>query len=230
MAPKTIVSYDDTHNDHDALALGRLLADAGAELTLAYVRHTTEPQAAREQVQENQAVSLLDRGAGLLGDHPVEKEIVVSASTAEGLKRLAEEQDADVLVFGSDYRTAAGHISPQRSAQALLDGGPVAVAIAPSRYHATGARSITTIGILAEPGDDAAVETAQALADHFGATLTRDEQLVDFLVVGSRIEAPHGKVMITSRAQNQIENATCPVLVIPRGVPIVFRENLAQAA
>lgn len=211
MAPKTIVSYDDTHNDHDALALGRLLADAGAELTLAYVRHTTEPQAAREQVEENQAVSLLERGAGLLGDHPVEKEIVVSASTADGLKRLAEEQDADVLVFGSDYRTAAGHISPQRSAQALLEGGPVAVAIAPSKYHATGATAITKIGILAEPGDDTALETAQALADHFGATLTRDEHAVDFLVVGSRIEAPHGKVMITSgrRTRSRTRPAPC---------------------
>ena len=41
MAAKAIVSYDDTHNDHDALMLGRVLAAAGAELTLAYVRHTT---------------------------------------------------------------------------------------------------------------------------------------------------------------------------------------------
>ena len=41
MAAQAIVSYDDTHNDHDALILGRVLAEAGAELTLAYVRHTT---------------------------------------------------------------------------------------------------------------------------------------------------------------------------------------------
>ena len=41
MAPKTIVSYDDTLNDHDALALARVLAKAGATLELAYVRHTT---------------------------------------------------------------------------------------------------------------------------------------------------------------------------------------------
>ena len=38
MALKIIVSYDDTDNDSDALALGRLLAIAGAELSLAYVR------------------------------------------------------------------------------------------------------------------------------------------------------------------------------------------------
>ena len=39
MAPRIIVSYDDTDNDRDALALGRLLAVSGAELSLAYVRH-----------------------------------------------------------------------------------------------------------------------------------------------------------------------------------------------
>ena len=40
MALKIIVSYDDTDNDRDALALGRLLAYSGAELSLAYVRHS----------------------------------------------------------------------------------------------------------------------------------------------------------------------------------------------
>ena len=40
MALKIIVSYDDTDNDRDALALGRLLAFSGAELSLAYVRHS----------------------------------------------------------------------------------------------------------------------------------------------------------------------------------------------
>ena len=40
MALKIIVSYDDSDNDRDALALGRLLAFSGAELSLAYVRHS----------------------------------------------------------------------------------------------------------------------------------------------------------------------------------------------
>ena len=50
MAPKAIVSYDDTPNDHDALSLGRVLADAGTELTLAYVRHSTRDRQDREQL------------------------------------------------------------------------------------------------------------------------------------------------------------------------------------
>ena len=63
MAPKTIVSYDDTLNDHDALALGRVLAEAGAELQLAYVRHTTQSQRSREELEEHEAEALLERGA-----------------------------------------------------------------------------------------------------------------------------------------------------------------------
>ena len=36
MAPRAIISYDDTQTDHDALMLGRILGDAGATLMLAY--------------------------------------------------------------------------------------------------------------------------------------------------------------------------------------------------
>ena len=152
----------------------------------------------------------------------VERRIVVSASTGEGLKWLAEQDDADLVIFGSDYRTASGHVSPQRSAQILLDGGPAAVAIAPANYRSDRTPRIRTIGVLAAPGDDAAIETARELAEATGATLTRDERRVDLLVVGSRSEAPEGRVMITSQAQNEIENATSPVLVVARGVPLHF--------
>src|SRR5436305_2516864 len=109
MATKAIVSYDDTPNDHDALMFARVLGDAGAELILAYVRHTTQTQRDREQLEEHDAEALLARGASTLGDLEVERRVVVSPSTAEGIRWLAEHEPADIVVFGSDYRTAAGH-------------------------------------------------------------------------------------------------------------------------
>ena len=133
-------------------------------------------------------------------------------------------------MFGSDYRTAPGHVAPQHTTQAMLEGGAAAVAIAPAGYHGEWAPRIHRIGVLAIPGDDATLETARALADSFGATLTRDEHQVDLLVVGSRIEAAPGRVLLTAQAQNEIENATCPVLVVPRGVSIDFPAVLAHAA
>jgi nucleotide-binding universal stress UspA family protein len=222
MSLNVIVSYDDTSNDHDALMLGRVLADAGARLTLAYVRHTTQAERSREELEEHEAEALLERGARWLGDADVERRVVVSASTGAGLKWLAEQENADVVVFGSDYRTAAGHVAPQHSAQTLLEGGRAAVAIASANYRSDRAPRIRTIGVLAAPGDDAALETARELAGATGATLTRDEHRVDLLVAGSRSEAPRGRVMITSQAQNAIENATAPVLVVARGVPLHF--------
>ena len=52
MALKIIVSYDDTDNDRDALALGRLLAFSGAELSLAYVRHSFGGALEEKQAEE----------------------------------------------------------------------------------------------------------------------------------------------------------------------------------
>ena len=213
MAPKAIVSYDDTPNDHDALMLARVLADAGVELVLAYVRHTTEDEREREQLEEHEAEALLERGARTLGDLDVERRVVLSGSTAEGLSWLAEQEEAQIIVFGSDYR---------KSAQALLEGGPAAIAIAPANYRSERAFTFGRVGLLASPHDDAALETAHDLASTLRARLTHDEPHVDLLVVGSRPEAPLGRVMITSSAQNEIDNAASPVLVVPRGTAVRF--------
>jgi nucleotide-binding universal stress UspA family protein len=222
VSPTAIVSYDDTLNDHDALGLARVFAGAGSALTLAYVRHTTLVEPDREQLEEDEAEALLERGARWLGDLDVARRVVLSPSTGDGLKWLAEEDGAELVIFGSDYRTAAGHVAPQQSTQSLLEGGPAAVAIAPANYRSNRDPQIRRIGLLTEGGDQAATETARELAHQLGAAITEPERDVDLLIVGSRHEAPQGRVMVTSRAQNAIENATAPVLVLARSVPLSF--------
>jgi nucleotide-binding universal stress UspA family protein len=219
MAPHAIVSYDDTPNDHDALTLGGLLAGAGARITLAYVRHTIQARHDREQLEEHDAEELLARGARRLGDEAIARRVVVSPSTAEGLSWLATGEHADLIVFGSEYRTAVGHVSPGRTAQTLLEGGP-ALAIAPAGYQFVDT-GISHVGLLPS-GDEAAVETARGLASHYGASLTEAVHGVDLLVVGSRAEARQGRVMLTSQAQNAIDGASAPVVVVARGVPLEF--------
>jgi nucleotide-binding universal stress UspA family protein len=221
MAIKAIVSYDDSHNDHDALILGRVLAQAGAELTLAYVRHTTLSESRREQLEEHEAEALLDRGARALDGIFVQRRVVVSGSTPEGLRKLAEQDGADLIVFGSDYRTPAGHVSPQHSTERLLDGGPTGIAIAPAGYRDS-EPDVHMIAVVAAPGDDAAIETARNLADGLCGVVTPDTRNVDLLVIGSRPEARQGLVMISAQHAREIENATAPVLVVPRGVALRF--------
>jgi nucleotide-binding universal stress UspA family protein len=228
MAPKTIISYDDTLNDHDALALGRVLANAGAQLELAYVRHTSAAERSREELEEHEAEALLERGARWLGDLDVPRRVVMSASTGEGLGWLAEQEQADVIVFGSDYRTAAGHINPGTSAQRLIEGGPTALAIAPANYRSNRDPKINTIGILGD--DSAARQTAEELAARLGAAVVPAEGRVDLLVVGSRPEAQHGRVMITAAAEYAIETAASPVLIVPRDKPVRFAVPVGAAA
>jgi nucleotide-binding universal stress UspA family protein len=228
MATHAIVSYDDTQNDHDALMLGRTLRDAGAELTLAYVRHAQHRRLDHEQLSQQEAEQLLERGARWLEDNYIERRVVVSPSTGEGLGWLARQEEADVIVFGSDYRTPRGHVAIGRSAHTLLEGGPAALALAPGAYASSADREIRTIGVLRGSADEAAIETAFSLAGRLNATVVDSERGIDLLIVGSRREARDGRVMITSNARNAIEQATTPVLVVARGVSLHF-ETLVTA-
>jgi nucleotide-binding universal stress UspA family protein len=219
---KIIVSYDDTDNDRDALALGRALGELGGEISLAYVRHTQQPDSAREALEEKEAEELLRNGAETLGDEKTPRHVVVHASTGTGLWELAESEHADVIVFGSDYRTAGGAVMPGTSAQRILTGGPVAVAVAPAglRNHEL---EIKSIGVLAEEdGDDAAQETAKSLADALGATVVDRPVGADLLVVGSSPASPKGHLNLTARAGYAIETSNVPVLAVPRGSAVKF--------
>ena len=140
MSADIIVSYDGTPNDDDAIALASLLAQAGATIALAYVRHAPEFDLRREELAEHDARRRLQQGAALLGDPGVAQHVVISPSTPEGLAKLAATERASVIVFGSDYRTPPGHAEPGTSAQNLLEGGPIAIAVAPAGLRTRGRR------------------------------------------------------------------------------------------
>jgi nucleotide-binding universal stress UspA family protein len=213
----TIVSYDGTPNDEDALTLARVLGEVGARLILAYVRH------AAGGCDEDQAHELLARGAAALADAYVETRVVVNPSTSDGLRDLAVAEGADLIVFGSDYRTPAGRIAPQMSTQKLMQGGPTAIAIAPADYFG---RAIQKIGLLAGLDDAAAIDTAHAFANHFGATVTDTNYGVDLLIVGSRPEAQIGQTLLSAHAENAIVGTAAPVLVVGRGVAVDFESEI----
>jgi nucleotide-binding universal stress UspA family protein len=226
---KIIVSYDDTSNDRDAAILGRILTAAGSTPELAYVRHANETDHEREQLQESEARALLARGAELVGNPEAPVHVVLNKSTSEGLRGLVSAEHADVIVFGSDYRTARGAVNPGNSARSLLEGGPAAVAIAPAGLHTSD--TTPTIERIAVIGDAAAQETAEGLAAALGARVTEPgESPVDLLVVGSRPEAQVGVVSLSAAADYAIETASCAVLVVPHATPIAFGTPVAATA
>jgi nucleotide-binding universal stress UspA family protein len=224
MALKIIVSYDDTDNDRDALALGRLLAFSGAELSLAYVRHS------QGALEEKAAEELLERGAASIGAPETPRHVIVNPGTSVGLTELAGREGADVIVFGSEYRTAPGLVKPGVSAHKLLLGGPAAIAVAPAGLHTNPSVSINTIGVIDE-GDPTARETAESLGSALGAEVGEfGGTRVDLLVVGSRPESPQGKVTLSASSDYAVEAANYPVIVVPRGVTIPFAGSGAPAS
>jgi nucleotide-binding universal stress UspA family protein len=196
-----LVSYDGTDNDRDALALGRILAGAGASLELAYVSHLREPEP----------------------DSPTDVpfHVVDNPSTAEGLRELALGRGAEVIVFGSEYRTAPGHVDPQATARRLLEGGPVALALAPAGYADGNHKPIASIRSVSEDGDPCTLETAESLAGALGAEVISAAD-PDLVVVGSKPGTVNGRVRVSAAAEYLIELAGCPVLVLPRGVAVRF--------
>jgi hypothetical protein len=218
-----IISYDGTPNDDDALVLGNMLAQAGFRLALAYVRHSREFDPRREEVAEHDADQRLERGAVTLGDADIPRHVVIGASTGARLGELAESEGASLVVFGSDYRTTPGHVEPGTSAQHLLDGGSVAVAIAAAGLRTRLGGAISSIAVpLAGPRNDVARQTASALAAKLGATVRESSaEPVDLIVVGSQPDAPAGRVVIGGDVRNELNSARSSVLVLAAGAPLL---------
>jgi hypothetical protein len=224
MPALAIISYDGTENDDDAIALGKMLAPAGFSLALGYVRHAPEFDPEREALAQHDAEQRLERGVGMLGDPSIPRHVVIGASTGARLGELAGSEGASLVVFGSDYRTAPSHVEPGTSAQHLLDGGRVAVAIATAGLRTNADPVIKAISVpLAGPHNDVARQTAGALAEELGAQLVESPpDPVDLIVVGSAPGAPAGHIVIGGDVRAELARARSSVLVLPAESPVLL--------
>jgi nucleotide-binding universal stress UspA family protein len=217
-----IVSYDGTANDEDALALARLLARGGARLELAYVRHSREPDRQSELIVQYDAEHMLERGAQALGDPAIPRHVLFHASTPGGLGELATAQDASLIVFGSDYRTSPGRAEPGTSAQQLLDGGPVAIAVAAAGLRAEPEAELRTIAVTSGSENGVARETAEMLAAQLGAAVVPRVYEADLIVVGSRADGMPGRIDLSGAARAALNAVRGSVLVLPSRTPLAL--------
>jgi nucleotide-binding universal stress UspA family protein len=217
-----IVSYDGTPNDDDALALGKLLARTGASLALAYIRHSREFDPRREELAQHDAERRLEQGAAWLEDPDLPRHVVFSGSTGEGLEQLAEAEQASMIVFGSDYRTPPGRAEPGTTAQRLLEGGSVAIAVAAAGLRTGSDSGIETIAVAGAGADTTARETAEALAGKLGAEIVDLGPPVDLIVVGSQPSASSRRITLSGSTRTLLNTARGSVLVLPSGVAIDF--------
>jgi hypothetical protein len=221
MATSIIVSYDGTTHDDDALALARMLAATGATLSLAYVRHSREYDPRREEISEHDAARRLEQGGIWLEAPAITRHVVVDPSTSAGLGRLAADQGAELILFGSDYRTAPGRVEPGGSAQGLLNGGAVAIGVAQAGLRTSADPKIATISVASDEPDGAASQSAQSLAGALGAELIGGYD-ADLILVDSQAGAQQGKIALGGSTRAQLDSARGSVIVLPHGVALTF--------
>lgn len=220
MSAAAIISYDGTANDDDALALGRMLAPA-LGLALAYVRHAPESDEQRETLAQHDAERRLEQGAERLGDPEIPRHVVLSASTGAGLEELAQAEGASMVVFGSDYRTPPGHAEPPTSAQRLLEVGGIGIAVAAAGLRDEGQSHIASIAVPSVEEDEAAAQTAGALAAKLGISVAAaDGAPADLIVVGSQPGTPAGRIALSGSARSMLDASRGSVLVVPSGRPL----------
>jgi nucleotide-binding universal stress UspA family protein len=160
MYRKVIVGYDLAEGGEDALALGKLIADAtGAKLVVAGVfPFGVLPRGFEAPWREEEIAiaSEIDRKAESVGAEP---EAFPAPSPAHGLHGLAEEIGADLVVVGSSRHSSLGQVLAGNVGLGLLHGSPCAVAIAPRGYRDQAELTTITVGF------DGSEESVLALHD-----------------------------------------------------------------
>ncbi len=208
MQTHVIISYDGTDNDHDALALGRILGDAGARVSLAYVRHAAESDAAAEQAAQTpgrgaprarRPVARSPRGRAPRRPQRLDRRGPVGARRARGRgpHRLR-------LRLAHRPRPRAA----RQSALRLMDGGPVSIAIAAAGLRDRADAGLRTVAARRRRGRRrrrARRPTARrARRDAARAALAEG---LDLLVIGSRPGTPDGRVGLSAASEYVVETA-----------------------
>ena len=175
---KLLIGYLDDGRGREAVALARALADpSGAELIAAHVTpihgYFADVEAIGERDVSTKAAierALAELAPGLRAD----ARVLAGPSAAGTLYRLAEDEDADLVVLGSSHRGAIGRVLLGSTADALLHGAPCPVAVAPRGFGAE--REMRTVGVAYDGGAQA--EAALAAAAGIGRTLGARLRLV----------------------------------------------------
>ena len=176
MASKLIIGYDGTPQGDDAVALGRLLAQAlGYRAVLATVVPFGPGLAGRadEKVLADARQRLEQVAEERMGGADVEIDLVANRSPARGLYLLATEHSAGAIVVGSTHKGAVGRVVRGSVGENLLNGAPCAVAVAPRGYGAEEEHRLLRLGVGYDGTEEsrAALAAAISLVERFHARL-----------------------------------------------------------
>lgn len=192
-----VVGVQDPDAARDAVTLALDLAAPGARIvvTALAVDPLSDPRVGPMLAGER--IAMAARSAGIVraellgraGDVVVTEDVRPASSVGAGMRAVALDHAADLIVVGASRRSPALRLVGVTGVRAALDRAPCAVAIAP-RGYAEAAPRLRRIGAGWDhtPAADAAVELADRLARNCGVDL----RVVRVVSPGPRAMAPLG--------------------------------------
>ena len=167
---RILVGHDGSDGGRDALALTRLLAEAGGAsvlvVTVLPYGPLPIPYEVLEEEEGERARPLLEEAKERLGDLEVETRAFGGGSPAGVINDLAEREEVEAIVVGSPHRGPLGRTLIGSVADGLLHGAPCEVVLAPRGYAAEEGASLRKIAVAYDdtPEAKAALERAEELA------------------------------------------------------------------
>lgn len=178
MARRILIAYDGSEHGRDALALGRLLAEAlDATPLVAVVMPNPERlvgiERAEARVTEH-AEELFKQARDALPGLGTETTLMRDYTPGRALHALSAEENPLATVIGSAHRGLLGRVLLGSTGEALLSGAPGPVAVAPAGYAETGTRRLLSIAAAVDGSEEAdrALDAAIAFARHLNTGLT----------------------------------------------------------
>ena len=170
MSPPILVGVDPVHHDPDAPVLAALLARATGAPLVAVAAY-------RDDSARGDAMARLNAVEPAFHGLALETRAVAGASAARVLHDCAEARGAGLLVLGSTHRGVIGRIALGSTADRLLHGGTLPVAVAPLGF-ADRMRGIDRVGVAFVESEEGyeALRAAAALATACGAELSRSHR------------------------------------------------------
>jgi nucleotide-binding universal stress UspA family protein len=180
-----VVGIDGTSSGLEALSLGSALAVlTGAPLVLGAVygfETMTSAFGAPAWPPHEEADKWLKEAEQRLGDAVPWRSVTTEAGTiSHGLARIAEEEDAAILVLGSSRHGPVGRVTTGTGVARVVHGSPCAVAVVPHGWHLQPDDKALTFGVAFDDGPEAR----------------------EALVLAARLaEAPHASLRILTAVQ-----------------------------
>ncbi len=227
---RIVIGVSPGESSDDALALGGLLCQAfSATPILAHIHPAAYDYASPGHVDaewENYLITesrtLLDNAVGDAVKYGITDPATIihgHRSSGVGLDEVAQAEKADMVVIGSAPGASSGRFQIGSTADQLLHGSRVPVALAPSYYRGMNSGALGRLVVAFQNTDESrrTVHTAAGLAREAGLPLTLLTVLLRHRLYGSAIR--HGEDMVMDQLrEDTVAEQERALAKLPEGV------------